>query len=239
MDNEEAQQINTVTSDYGSTDDAIPGIPESPKLQRHIIETVMIPSSNVHNGWSEQNIHTVGSWQRSIERASFVCDNILETNDGKVKRAHMWLLVLATLSTIINAIASAILTASPDLVWIVLACNIILFLISGASTMISGALNIYKWDDLVTDLATYIEKLDTFYATISAELTLPAALRTDAIKFIQKNASGFLDLMRISPNVPNSEYIYACQKYETFQDGNAVNFKCAQKYTGPTVIDMM
>lgn len=207
-----------------------------------IIEIIDPATGGVtYNNWSEQNINTVRNWKASVSKASFIYENTLE----KYKKRVNWILIMAlvfgTINTIIAAVSSALLTTNEaKFKYVALGFNLFIFVVSGIVTILNGIIEITNWDEFTIALSTYIEKLDAFYASIASELVLPPKLRVDAIKFIKKEDSNYLNLMMQAPNIKPSDYKDANNKYDKFAHDSSMSFKCAQKYNlDDSVIDIV
>ena len=206
------------------------------------IEETIDPMTNktVYNNWTKSNTDTIRHWKTSVSKASFVYDVVLEKYKTIVDKTLVWAFILGTISTILAAISSAILVVDKDLVWVGVGFNISIFILNGVVTILNGRVKIYKWGELVTNLSTYIEKLDSFYAEISSELVLPDKLRNDAVDFIKKQDNTYLNIMRQSPDIYTSDYTNANKKYKDFIEDNTLNYKFAQKYnSNDAVIDIV
>jgi hypothetical protein len=187
--------------------------------------------SKIYNNWTNKNIKTVRNWKTSISKASFIYEIVLEKYKKRVDNILLWAFILSTIATIISAITSALLTIDDtSYKWIAFGFNVALFVINGATTVLNGAIKIYKWDELVTSLSNFIEKMDLFYANISSELVLPDTLRQDAVEFIKKEDQAYLTIMQQSPKIYASDTKMANNMYEEFIKDNSMNFKYAQRY---------
>lgn len=206
---------------------------------RHSNETSH-EDGNFYNNWNSTNAETVRKWKASVSKSSFIYDVILEKYKRVVDKTLVWAFIIGTISTILAAISSAILAVDDTLVWMSVGFNSTIFILNGIVTILNGRIKIYKWNELVNQLTSHVEKLDHFYAEISSELVLPDKLRKDAIEFIQKQDSDYLNIIRQTPNVYPSDYKDANKEYLRFLKDNSVNYKYAQKYNADdSVIDIV
>ena len=192
-----------------------------------------------YNNWTDKNTQTVRSWKSSVSKASFIYESVLEKYKKKLDNTLLLALLFNTIATILSAISVSLLTID-DYRWVAFGFNVVLFILNGCVTLLNGKIKIYKWDELVTTVSIFIEKLDQFYAVIANELVLPDHLRGDAIKFIKDESSNYLTIMQQSPQVYPSDYKIANDDYKKFIEDNSVNFKISQKYNNDdSVIDIV
>ena len=230
LENEDIE-LNVVKDDQKKDENDIDDIPD------YIDEQ----GTKIYNNWTDGNVKTVRSWKSSVSKASFIYQSILEKNKKLLNKLLVISLIFSTISTIVSGISSTLLTVdNQNYKWVAFMFNVVLFILSGAVSILSGAIKIYKLDDLVSLISTYIEKLDSFYATISSELILHPSLRHDAISFIKKEDSSYLNMMLQSPDVYPSDYDEANQKYLKHIEDDTINSKYSQKYNdNDNVIDIV
>ena len=166
-----------------------------------------------------------------MSKASFIYETVLEKYKKRHNRILLYALIFNTIINIVSAISSAILAINDeDFIWIAFGFNVFIFMGTGIATVLTGTLKIFKWDQKVTEMTKFIEKLDSFYSEISSELLLPPQLRTNALEFIKREDANYLNIMRQSPNIYRSEFIKANKKFKNFIKDNSLNFKIAQKF---------
>ena len=193
-------------------------------------QSVSSSKNNIYNNWTESNVQTLRDWKTSTYKASFIFETILEKYRVKINKFLLWSLICSTISTILSAISSTVLAVNNTLVWVSLGFNIGIFILNGIVTILNGGLEIYKWNEKVEHISKHIEKLDNFYSEISSELVLPDNLRLDAINFIKKYDTMYVNIMRQRPDISTSEYIDSNKKYSEFIKGNTINYNHAQKF---------
>lgn len=205
-----------------------------------IIDIDPATGETIYNNWSKTNTDTVRNWKHSISTASFIYQTVLEKYKGKLDKFLIVALIFSTLNTIVSAVSSALLVVDDtSYIWIIFGFNVTMFILNGIVTVINGSIKIFKWDELVTSISNFIEKLDGFYATISSQLVLPAKLRGNAVEFIKDENIDYVRLMQQSPDLTPSDYKLAGGKYKEFLEDNSLNFKVAQKYNEDAVIDII
>jgi len=200
----------------------------------------LVNSRKIYNNWTQQNMDTLKIWKQNVSKASFIYETVLEKYKRKVNRLQIVTLIISALASIISAVSSALVAIENEkFVWIIFSFNIILFIFNSTNTVMNGILKITKWDNLITEISAYIERLDSFYVTISSEIILPDKLRKNALDFIKKEDQNYLNIMQQCPNIYPSDYINANTKYKQFMQDNSINYKVAQKYCNDAKIDVL
>ena len=187
----------------------------------------------IYNNWSNENEKTVKDWKTTIARSCFVYEVVKEKYSNKLHSVLIALLVMNGINTILSAISAAIVgtnTDDPTMVWVSFGFLVAITIVEGVTFILTGCVKIYKWDDLVSRLSAFIQRLDNFYAIVSSELVLPDKLRREANDFIIKQDEQFLQIMQQSPDINPSDHYEANQLFERFINDNSLNYKFAQKY---------
>jgi len=200
--------------------------PTENKLVQHIEFNV-----SHHNNWSDQNTKTVEYWKSIAEEYMFTHSILLEKYQTKMDKALILALIIGSLSTIAAAISSAILAISSNLIWVAFGFNIALFVMNMAVTVINGVVKIYRWDIIVSSISAFIEKVNSFYATITSQLLLPEKLRPDAVDFIQNTNKIYTDITNHTPEVSQSAYDSANKKYKKYLGDNNSYCKHSHKHS--------
>lgn len=257
VDSEKSNPVYRDNSQYSLTPDSVSSsLPNSrnrsikivnecnslDKIIKNPVDNTTIDSEDghiVHNNWTTANRNTVNKWKKEITRSSFIYEAIKDRNNAILQKILIWMLIFNTLTTVVTAVQGAILGVdpdNPDAVWVGFGLSIVLFIIGGVTTILSGAVSIYKWDNIVNELATHISKLDGFYAIISHEMNLSDRLKKDANEFITKNAEAYLHITQNCPDISNHDYIKGVKKYkdttqvEDITLCTTTNYKSSQKY---------
>lgn len=192
------------------------------------------------NNWTETNINTLKTWKESLTKSAFIYQIILEKYKTRLNRILLSTLIFSLINMLLSGLSSLSLTINDQLyIKIAFGINIVTFIINTIISALNGTIKIYKYDEIVTNITAYVEKLDNLYTYISSQLILPNQLREDAIEFIKKQNDNYLSLLRISPEIHRSEYDMANKKYMKFLDDDSINFKCSEKYkNNDEVIDI-
>ena len=141
---------------------------------------------SVYNNWTKLNTDTVRNWKTTVAMTSFVYQTTLEKYKKKLDAFLIVALIFSTLNTIISAVSSALLSINDiRFVWVTFGLNVLMFALNGIITVTNGSVKIFKWDEFVTNISTFIEKLDVFYSDVSSQLVLPDRLRGNAVPFIE------------------------------------------------------
>jgi len=192
--------------------------------------TLASTSRKVENNWTSRNTDTVRNWKNTMSKSGFIYDYVRDKYKRLLDDVLLAALIMSTISTIISGVSTALL-AIGSYQWVTFGINIALLVLTGAVSVLTGAVRIFKWDEVVATISTYIEKLDFFYALTASELLLPDKLREDAVDFIKKNDDTFMELMKATPNIDSEEYKKAAVEYKQFVADEMNNFKCSQKYS--------
>ena len=196
----------------------------------------------ISNGWTSQNTQTLRAWKTSLAKASFIYEYVLEEDRNRLNKILILSLIISTLSTVISGISTIALTVGddkPEYKTTALVINSILILLGALTTALTGTIKIYKLDDIVASISSYIVKIDQIYSEVANQLVLPDALREDAITFIKKESENYLNLIKQSPNIESSKEHEAVKKYNEFLEDEGLNFKLSQKYNNDSIIDVI
>ncbi len=199
-------------------------------------------NTKITNNWTPRNTQTLRAWKTSLAKASFIYEYVLEGDKNRLNRILIYSLIISTISTVISGISTIALTVGDDkpaYKTTALVINALLILLGALTTALTGAIKIYKLDDIVASITSYIVKIDQIYSEISNQLVLPDALREDAITFIKKESENYLNLIKQSPDIESSKEHAAVKKYNEFLEDEKLNFKLAQKYNNDSIIDVI
>ena len=187
--------------------------------------------TKIYNGWSKKNVTTIRNWKASISKATYIYEYVSEKYKSRVNTILIVALILSTTSSVVSAVSSALLAMNDTTyIWAAFGLNIALFVFSAIVTILNGTIKITQWDVLVNTLTKFVEKLDTFYAIISGILVLPPNIRGNAVDFIKKENTSYLNIMMQSPDIKPSDFKEASVEYYKFMQNNDNNFKFSQKY---------
>ncbi len=211
-----------------------------PVLKRNIPILDMLQDASEHeysdehgaNMWTERNYNTVEKWKNHTSRTIFIYDTILEKYKSRVGFIMVVSLILSSISTLLLAVSSSLLTIN-DTKYMMVAfwINIVVFIGAMLLTILQGLISITKWDSFIMSLIKYIEKLDVFYVNVANQLNIPPELRVDGNSFIKIASTEYQYVIAQTPDVFNSDLISANKKYEKFINSNKRNsFKHSQKY---------
>lgn len=190
--------------------------------------------NTVYNNWTSQNTATVVSWKNNVAKTIFIFEIVHEKYKYMLDNTLLASLILSTLSTIVAAVSSTIIVSNSSHELIVFWLNVVIFTIGGATTVLNGVVKLYRWDELVSDISTFIEKLDVFHVVLTSELLLPDNLRSDAVEFIKHKNTEYSTIMKHVPNIRKSDYDTSYKKYVEFIENSTVdnkyNFTHLQKF---------
>ena len=199
-------------------------------------------NAKITNNWTPQNTQTLRAWKTSLSKASFIYEYVLEGDRNRLNRILIYSLIISTLSTVISGISTIALTVGDDrpaYKTTALVINALLILLGALTTALTGAIKIYKLDDIVASITSYIVKIDQIYSEIANQLVLPESLREDAVTFIKKQSENYLNLIKQSPDIESSKEHEAVKKYNEFLEDEGLNFKLSQKYNNDSIIDVI
>jgi hypothetical protein len=213
---------NGPTGPTGGNDDIVVPIPT--------VSTDPDTGAKMYNNWSQKNLTTLKEWKTTIAKSSFIYDTVNQKYDTRLKRFLLIAFIINGVSTLISTISAAVLGINPALTTVGFWLSVVIAIVQLGGTIVTGAVKIYGWDTLVKNISVYIQKLDSFYATISSELILSDMLREDANKFIIKQNEQFTQIIQSQPVIYPTDYDKALVKFDEFIKDNDTNYKCAQKY---------
>lgn len=196
--------------------------------------------ASVYNQWTEDNIKTVKTWKISTEYDAYIYKRVLQNYKKLLNRAFKCILILTTFSTIINSVAAALgIGEDPTYRYAVIAINILLAILSAIATAITGWVKIEKWDETVTNISTYLTKLDNFYSTIINQLVLDDKLRMDATEFIKKESTNYINIKKDDPDITPGDYRYGKKGYEKHLKENHDVYNITLQYQSNDAINMV
>ena len=226
------------------------------------VSPTTVPNTNttdqkpVSNNWSDANTNVLRTWKLSLAKSSYVYQYVLETTRIRWDRLLVLILMASTLSTVISGISTISLTVSggtsvsvgnqtftmdtesPTYRIVSLVINCVLLGLAAIVTIAGGYIKIYKLDETVSTISAYIVKLDQFYAMVANQLILPDTLREDAVTFIKRENSNYLQLLQQGPDIDKSIEKTALLKYDDYLKDSSTNFKLSQKYSSDAMIDI-
>jgi hypothetical protein len=210
----------------------------------------------IANNWSQANTDVLRNWKLALAKSSYVYQYVLETTRIRWDRLLVLILLASTLSTVISGISTISLTVnggtttsignqtitssseSPTYRLVALIISSIVLFLSAVITVAGGIIKIYKLDETVSTISGYIVKLDQFYAMVANQLILPDTLRENAITFIKRENSNYLQLTQQGPDIDKSIEKTALLKYNDYLKDSSTNFKLSQKYSNDALIDI-
>tara|TARA_Y100000780_G_scaffold205743_1_gene200927 strand:- start:14722 stop:15630 length:909 start_codon:yes stop_codon:yes gene_type:complete len=188
-------------------------------------------ASRNHNNWSEKNTKTVKKWKDKVAQISFVSQAVLEKYKKILSRYQIASLIISSIAALLST--SSLSIEENRYPRISLTLKIILAFLTTSSAISSGIVKIFKYDEIVENLAKYIESIDNFYGAVSSALILNSKLREDAIEFIKRENKNFQTLMMNGPNIDPSDYEMAMSKYQKSFE-NPKYYRQKQKYGNTT-----
>lgn len=184
----------------------------------------------VYNNWSEQNLTTVRYWKKNMLKSIIIYGFANEQYKKRINLVTMTAMILGYISTLIAAIMSALTAIRKPSIWIIFGFSIASLCINTTITILNTAIKMSNWQRCVTQYSRFVDKLDSFYATISNILMLPDKLRLDAVVFIKKQNKEYLRLTRQTPDLNPSDYNKANLKYRKFMENSETDYTLDQKY---------
>ena len=220
-----------------------------------ITPTLITPAH--FNNWSPANTDVLRTWKISLAKTSFIYQYVLDSTKNKLDKLLIFALILSVISTIFSGISTISLTVNTKITIITnnsttemsmnnqsyktlaLVINIILFVFTALISLSNGIIKIYKYDETVAQISSYIERLDQIYSVIANELILPDILREDAVTFIKRENDNYLKLLQQSPNIDKTMEHNAILKYNVYLVDNGNNFNISQKYNNDAMIEVI
>jgi len=191
------------------------------------------------NNWNDANKQTLKAWKSSLLKASFIYKYVLKSARSKLNFLLVIILILTTVSSLLSAISTILLSVdNPGYKLAALILSIIIAIISAITAIFTGAIKIYKLDDIVVSCTSYIEKIDQLYSAIANQLVLPDNLKEDAIIFIKKMAADFLSLIQSNPDVDLDKETEGLKAYNKFMEDKAYSFAISQKHDNDFAIEV-
>ena len=173
--------------------------------------------TQIFNHWTDLNTNTIKTWKDMVARMLFVYHFIMDMYQRKLNRILVASLILSSIATVLSAVSTLSLTTNEAIyLYIALAINICVTILSAWITILGGVIKIYKLDEIVSSYVSYINKLDIFYLSVSQQLLLPPSLREDAILFIQRENNTYNEIIKQSPSIDMSEQINALKEYQKY-----------------------
>jgi hypothetical protein len=173
---------------------------------------------NIYNNWTTSNREVIKKWMEGLTNSSFVYQILLDKYQKNMNRILVISLILTSILNVISSLSSAFAALDNSYKWTIFSLNIITFIISAILTFLTGAMNIYKWDEKTSTLTQFIQKVKNFNSTLKNINILPDKIKPDAVEFISKNDEIFENIIQQSPNINHNDFIMAktiLEKYKT------------------------
>ena len=185
-----------------------------------------------YNHWNQDSYDTVTNWKKSLAKSYFIYQYLVDEYKKKYNRGLIVVLILSTLTTILTAVNTTMQEATDDTLFKnqTLVINIILCVINGLIFLGNGIIKIYKFDQIISEYTSYVEKLDSMCSMIHDQLVLPSRMREDAQEFIKKRHLQYSDLMKKSPMISTGDYKKAVKKYENFTTNRELQDELSERY---------
>lgn len=188
--------------------------------------------SDNHNHWDVDSYNTVNNWKKSLAKSYFIYQFLIDEYKKKYNRMLISVLIFSTLATILTAINTTMQEVDDDVFFKkqTFVINIILCIVNGVIFIGNGIIKIYKFDQIISDYTSYVEKLDGLCSVIHDQLILPSRMREDAKEFIKKRHPQYTDLIKKSPMISTSDYKSASKKYDTFTTDREIHDELSERY---------
>lgn len=168
-------------------------------------------NTNTDNGWFGANNNTVQTWKNNFAEMSFIYNIALQKYKLRLANVAMLAFIISSLQTTLSFSNLGISeTNYPMLALIAKITMIILSLIINVS---NGMIKIYKWNDNVEIYKGYTEKLEGFFTILVSETELPKSLRKNALDFIVQHKTSYMEILRSSPDIDQSDYLKGSEQY--------------------------
>lgn len=159
---------------------------------------------DVVNSWTEQNTRIVRTWKENLHRTAFIFRFVSGIYKGRLNRIMMAIIIINAFATIFNGLSTISLTTDNIIYkYIALSLNAMTFIMAGLSTVLPAIAKMQKYDEYLSSLAAYSEKIDAKYSQYAAMLMLPAKMRKYAYDYIKSENEHFVDLIKQNPEVDN------------------------------------
>lgn len=163
------------------------------------------------NGWNQDNTKTIREWQANLELSSFVYNDVSTKYDKYLQKIVILTIILGSITTFVTGLASVLVII--DNKWLIFGLTIFGFLMILVTTIVTGIGDNQNWKDKSKLYAQYSEKLNALWFTFETEMNFPEEHRIQASDFIKRMSGQYLNIMKESPDMDNSENIQAIHRY--------------------------
>lgn len=172
----------------------------TPKVKRKKRREVIV------NDWTNENLLIIDTFKNTIKNSSIVYGKRMERNDRNLQRVLVLSLVFSSLLTLGSGIAVALGAITSVNTWVIFGFNISLLIFSAILLVVGGLNQVYGWDTKVDKLATFVEKLNSFWLLLDTEIKLSAENRFNAKIFLARVTGQYTGLLSECENISKEEY---------------------------------
>ncbi len=232
INTEITEKITDINNRLNGDDPNDENIPDTDNIinTRNVTKKHVDCGKTIYNNWTSQNIKTIMIWKKNLLKSIVIYNFALE----KYKKRLNWILIVAMIlgyiTTLLSATIFILSIISVNYIWIILGFSITSLGMNITITILNIILKNTEWTKMVTRYASYINRLDSCYATIANLLILPEKMREDAIVFIRKQNKEYLKTTRTVPDLLPSDYATGLAKYRKFIESGDIDFSIQQKY---------
>lgn len=177
-------------------------------------------SEDTSNNWTKDNKVTLSSWITTLAQASFIYQYVKEIQKAKVTKFSTIAFILTILAGAASGLSTLVTSLNLGPVQtLTIGFSVFAVLATSGSAALTGIINkVYKIDETIEAYTKYIEQIDTLYADLEAEYSRSPPLREDATIFINREIKRYTILIGKGPQMDESIYIQALDKYEEFKE---------------------
>ena len=171
------------------------------------------PTPQDVNGWDAGNKKTVNLWKDDCRQFSYVYSKMMSSYRSINQNLTLVILIISIIQTTtqsVNATVDAD-TDSGKRTGIIL--GYINLVLTAITLFCSGYLKVYTIAETVETLKGFVERVESFLASIVFELTLAVGKRKDGNEFINQHKGTFLSILRDAPKVDGKVYKKEIEKY--------------------------
>lgn len=172
---------------------------------------------DITNSWTEQNTKIVRIWKETLHKTSFIYREVYENYKIKLNRIMIAIIIINAIATIFNGLSTLSLTTDNIIYkYIAISLNATTFIMAGVSTILPSIAKIYKYDEYISSLTAYNEKLDAKYSQYAGLLMLPPKMRDYAFDFIKSENDVFVNLIKQNPEIDPTSQTNATIHYKEY-----------------------
>lgn len=142
---------------------------------------------------------TIRLWKLSLDRLVKIYEYVNDFYQQQIEKYSLISAILGSIATTLGSIELAYTSNSEERTVTSTILILLIIVFSGGSTGMTGIINLYKWVPLSTSYTRFITEVESFRHRIIAHIYLPGEVEEKSMRFVEKNAEAFSQLLSKRP----------------------------------------